>query len=98
MKLIIYQSQKSAMQSGKKKAGKWHVKFSEDYSIRKKDPLMNWTSVDSTLPQINLTFANKDLAKNFAIENGFDFEIREMSKAKKTTKKSYSANFTRPVL
>lgn len=98
MKVIIYQTPKSAMQSGKKKIGQWHVRFHEDHKIRSKDPLMNWTSADSTLPQIDLVFATKDLAKSFAVEKGYDYEIRELKNSKKIIKKSYAANFTKPVL
>ena len=78
------------MQSGLKKFDKWHLEFiTKQTSI---NPLMGWESSDDTLSELNLQFATKELAIEYAKKNKIDYEIIE-TKKRKILKKSYADNF-----
>jgi len=65
MSAIIYQQPKSAMQSGKAKAGTWVLEFERSEAL-KPDPLMGWAGSGDTQAQVRLTFPTKDAAKAYA--------------------------------
>ncbi len=69
MPAIIYQQPKSAMQSGKAKAGTWVLEF-EQNEARKPDPLMGWAGSGDTQAQVRLTFPTKEAAKDYAARYG----------------------------
>ncbi len=89
-KAKIYKPSKTAMQSGIKKYDKWVLEFiTKQTSI---NPLMGWESSDDTLSELNLQFATKELAIEYAKKNKIDYEIIEPKK-RKILKKSYADNF-----
>jgi hypothetical protein len=89
-KAKIYIPTKNSMQSGLGKADKWIIEFQiENTGI---NPLMGWESSSNTLSELNLEFATKELAVEYAKKNKIDFEIIEPQK-RKTVKKSYADNF-----
>ena len=91
-KAKIFSPNKSAMQSGLGKTGKWILEF--ETSNPTKNPLMGWESSSDTLSELRLEFSSKNLAINYAKKNKIDFEVIE-SKKRKTVKKSYADNFLR---
>jgi hypothetical protein len=89
-KAKIYIPTKNSMQSGLGKADKWIIEFQiENTGI---NPLMGWESSSNTLSELNLEFATKELAVEYAKKNKIDFEIIEPQK-RKIVKKSYADNF-----
>ena len=53
---------------------------------------MGWESSDDTLSELNLQFASKELAIEYAKKNKINYEIIEPKK-RKLVKKSYADNF-----
>ncbi len=97
MVLLIYQNPKSATQSGRKNIGKWYAKFIEEDNVRYRENLMGWISANNTNSQLKYQFASKDLAIKFAQNHNYDYIIKEAAKTR-IKPKSYSANFTKPIL
>lgn len=88
----IYQPAKSAMQSGKAKAGEWLLEF-EAEAARRIDPLMGWTSADETAPgQVRLSFDTREAAVNYAESRSIPFQMVEPKTAAPIAK-AYSDNF-----
>ena len=78
------------MQSGLGKSDKWIIEFeTKNTGI---NPLMGWETSSDTLSELNLEFATKNLAIEYAKKNKIDFEVIEPQK-RKTIKKSYAENF-----
>ena len=68
----IYESGKSAMQSGKANAGRWILEF-EAEAARRIDPLMGWTSAsDMRSNQVILSFETREAAIAFRVLTGRD--------------------------
>jgi NADH dehydrogenase (ubiquinone) Fe-S protein 4 len=92
--VLIYQPQKSAMQSGTYKSSLWFVKFvnykeeDEQYIFN----LMNWQGGKNTLKTVNLKFESKEDAIAFCNKHGFKYIIEEGSK-RNIKPKSYASNF-----
>ena len=63
-KAKIFSPNKSAMQSGLNKTGKWFLEFETPNPT--KNPLMGWESSSSTLSELRLEFSSKELAVNYA--------------------------------
>jgi len=78
------------MQSGLGKSDKWIIEFETKNSGI--NPLMGWETSSDTLSELNLEFATKNLAIEYAKKNKIDFEIIEPQK-RKIIKKSYAENF-----
>jgi hypothetical protein len=91
-KAKIYSPNKSAMQSGLNKTGKWILEFETKNPT--KNPLMGWESSSDTLSEVKLEFSSLELATNYAKKNKIIFEVIELKK-RKTIKKSYADNFLR---
>ena len=91
MKAKIYKPAKTAMQSGRAKYNKWVLKFL-DKKNQLRDTMMGWNGGSSTISQIELKFASKEDAVNYAKKNNIDYEILETSERKVITK-SYADNF-----
>jgi len=91
-KAKIYSPNKSAMQSGLNKTGKWILEFETKNPT--KNPLMGWESSSDTLSEVKLEFSSLELAINYAKKNKIIFEVIELKK-RKTIKKSYADNFLR---
>ena len=91
-KAKIYSPNKSAMQSGLNKTGKWILEFETKNPT--KNPLMGWESSSDTLSEVKLEFSSLELAVNYAKKKKIIFEVIELKK-RKTIKKSYADNFLR---
>ncbi|MDC0533204.1 ETC complex I subunit [Candidatus Pelagibacter sp.] len=91
-KAKIYSPNKSAMQSGLNKTGKWILEFETKNPT--KNPLMGWESSSDTLSEVKLEFSSLELAINYAKKKKIIFEVIELKK-RKTIKKSYADNFLR---
>jgi len=89
-KAKIFSPNKSAMQSGLNKTGKWILEFETRDPTT--NPLMGWESSSDTLTELRLEFSSKENAINYAKKKKIDFEIIE-AKKRKTIKKSYADNF-----
>ena len=89
-KAKIFSPNKSAMQSGLGKTGKWLLEF--ETANPTKNPLMGWESSSDTLTELKLEFTSKELAINYAKKKKIDFELIEPRK-RKIVKKSYADNF-----
>jgi hypothetical protein len=87
----IYRPTKSATQSGSARTKLWLLEFpSQDREI---DPLMGWTSSDDTRPQVQLRFADKEEAVDYANKHGIDFRVEE-PKPEKRRIMAYADNFS----
>ena len=70
----IYETVKSAMQSGHGKAGHWRLDFVPS-EARVPDPLMGWAGSGDTRQQVSLTFDTREAAENYARERGLDYSV-----------------------
>jgi hypothetical protein len=91
-KAKIYSPNKSAMQSGLNKTGKWILEFETKNPT--KNPLMGWESSSDTLTELKLEFSSLESAIIYAKKKKIIFEVIELKK-RKTIKKSYADNFLR---
>ena len=91
MKAKIYKPSKTAMQSGRSKFNKWVLKFNNNRN-QKKDSLMGWNGGSNTISQVELKFATKEDAINYAKRNDIEYVVLESSERKVITK-SYADNF-----
>ena len=89
-KAKIYIPNKSPMQSGQGKTGKWILEFETKDPTT--NPLMGWESSSDTLTELKLEFSTKELAINYAKKRKINFELIEPKK-RKVVKKSYADNF-----
>ncbi len=91
MKAVIYQPAKNVMQSGRGKAALWILEYDKDIK-RMPDPLMGWTSCDSTTGQVRMKFDSLDEATSFAEKNGLEYRVK-LSSVRKVRPRNYSDNF-----
>ena len=89
-KAKIYIPNKSPMQSGQGKTGKWILEFETKDPTT--NPLMGWESSSDTLTELKLEFSSKELAISYAKKKKIEFDLIEPRK-RKTVKKSYADNF-----
>ncbi len=87
----IYQTPKSAMQSGKAKTDIWVLEF-EQSEARKADPLMGWTGSGDTQAQVKLNFPTKEAAKVYAQKCGIAARVHA-SPPKSLKLQAYADNF-----
>ncbi len=80
------------MQSGKKSTKKWLLLPIENHATRSINPLMGWVSSNDTKTQLKFEFTNKEAAVDFAISQGFEYEVEEPNIAS-IKNKSYAQNF-----
>jgi hypothetical protein len=91
MTAIIYQTPKSAMQSGRAKTDTWVLEFERSEALRP-DPLMGWAGSGDTQAQVKLTFPSKEAAKAYAEKYGIPARIH--ASPRKTLKlQAYADNF-----
>jgi hypothetical protein len=91
MTAIIYQTPKSAMQSGRAKTDTWVLEFERSEALRP-DPLMGWAGSGDTQAQVKLTFPTKEAAKAYAEKYGIPARIH--ATPRKTLKlQAYADNF-----
>lgn len=84
------------MSSGRVKTKRWLMIFEKENS-QYVEPVMQWTAGNSTLNQVRLFFQTKEEAIAHAQKNGWEFHVIE-PKEPKITPKSYTNNFTRPIV
>ncbi len=70
----IYQTPKSAMQSGKAKTDTWVLEFERSEALRA-DPLMGWSGSGDTQSQVRLSFPDKQAAKDYAERYGITARV-----------------------
>jgi hypothetical protein len=87
----IFRPSKTAMQSGKAKAGEWVLEF-EPKDARRADPLMGWTQTADTEGQVRLMFETKEEAVRYADQNGIAFQLIDPKPVKRIIK-AYADNF-----
>jgi hypothetical protein len=92
LKARIYSPAKSAMQSGKGKAGQWFLEY-ERPAPGRPDALMGWNSMQSTATQVKLRFSSKEEAVAYATAKGIDYAASE-PKSATVPPKSYAENFS----
>ena len=89
----IFQPAKTAMQSGKAKAGHWRLEF-EAEAARRIDPLMGWTSgADTRAGQVSIDFDTREAAIAYCERQAIPFMVEEAAAAAPVPK-AYSDNFT----
>lgn len=91
MQVRIFQPPKTAMQSGRARAGRWVVEF-EPETARQVEPLMGWTSSADTKTQLRLWFDSKDEAIAYAQRKGCMYTL-EQPRERKLSPKAYADNF-----
>ena len=94
----IYQPAKSTMQSGNANSRFWVLEF-ENRADRKIEPLMGWTSVDSTDQQVRITFESKAAAVAYAKRENIEYKVidpRPVKRIIKTYADNFSADRKRP--
>ena len=94
----IYKPSKNAMQSGKAKTKDWVLEFVAD-AQRSVDPLMGWTSTNSTEQQIRLFFESREDAIAYCEREGVTFQVvtpREPKRIVKTYADNFSSNRKHP--
>lgn len=99
MKVKIRNLANNPMQSGRGKENLWLLTFPNNLGDRNINDVTGWTSSKNTKTQMKLKFENKEDAIEYAIENGFDYEIYEANKSQaQKSAKSYVQNFTKKIL
>ncbi len=95
---IIYQPAKIATQSGEAGQHKqWTLERLTDAEDSYHDGLMGWSGSNDTNKQVRLRFSTLDGAVNYAKRNNIEYVIKENNE-KAMKPKTYSENFTKPVL
>ncbi|MFC7290732.1 ETC complex I subunit [Hirschia litorea] len=88
----IYKPSKNAMQSGKAKTSAWVLEL-DVAAARSVDPLMGWTSTDSTETQLRMTFETREEAVAYARRKGLEFQVLTPREPKRIIK-TYAENFS----
>jgi len=90
-KAIIYQPDKSAMQSGKGQAN-WRLEFEPEkpYFV---DNIMGWNGMTDMPQELRLNFPSKAAAVAYAEKQGIPYTVCEPNSRRKVAK-SYSDNFS----
>lgn len=70
----IYQKDKSAMSSGRGRAGRWMLEYESD-APRQADPLMGWAGGADTQTQVQLDFATLADALAYAEREGVEAHV-----------------------
>ncbi len=91
MSARIFQTPKSAMQSGKAKTDTWVLEFARSEALRL-DPLMGWSGSGDTQSQVRLTFPDKDAAKAYAEKYGIPARVHS-TPVKGLKLQAYADNF-----
>ncbi len=87
----IFRPAKTAMQSGRGKAGRWVLVWDAE-APRAVEPLMGYTSSADMKQEVRLTFATREEAIAYAERNGIAYEVdAEHDRTRRLM--SYSDNF-----
>jgi len=88
----IFREDKNAMQSGKRRAGRWVLEF-ESNARRRPDPLTGWSGGADTQTQVRLTFETLEAAQAYAEREGIDVHVVPPPPPPKLKLQSYADNF-----
>jgi hypothetical protein len=92
-KARIFPQPKSAMQSGRARAGAWTLVF-EPAEAQRLDPLTGWPGSGDTRAQVKLRFPSKEAAIAWCEAKGIAYEAEAPAPAKAEIRpKSYADNF-----
>lgn len=91
MRARIYQTPKSAMQSGLARTKRWVLEF-EPERQKLRDPLMGWTGSDDMRQQLRLSFDSKEEAVAYAEAQEIPYDL-EIPPARVHKPKLYADNF-----
>ena len=91
MKARIFQPAKTAMQSGRARAGHWQLEFEPELA-RHTDALMGWCGSADMRGQIVMTFDTKQQAIAYAERYAIPYSVRE-PRARKRHLRAYADNF-----
>lgn len=91
MNVKIFKPNKNAMQSGRANEKKWCLE-SESCTDRTPEPLMGWSSANSTQEQIRLKFDSKEEAIAFAEKQGWSYTLSPEHK-RQVKPRNYVDNF-----
>ena len=97
MKVKITKLAKNPMQSGLGKNNLWILSFFEESPTRSVNNLTGWTSSSNTKTQLKLKFRSKEDAINYAKDQKYEYIVNE-SNSNNIKTKSYSNNFTKPII
>jgi hypothetical protein len=97
MKVKITKLANNPMQSGRGKNNTWFLSALEQTNSRFIDKVTSRTSSSNTNTQLKLRFSSKECAIEYAHSAGLEYVIDEANSST-VKKKSYSSNFTAPVL
>jgi ETC complex I subunit conserved region len=70
----IYQKLKNAMQSGRAGTDSWILEY-EPTDAQRADSLMGWAGSGDTRRQLQLKFATRQAAENYAAHNGLNTHV-----------------------
>ena len=89
----IYKTPKSAMQSGRARAGDWTLQF-EPGERKRIDPLTGWFGSGDTRAQVTLHFPTAEAAVAYAEAKGWPYEVEAPPPVRAEIKpKAYADNF-----
>ncbi len=91
MDVTIYKPSKNAMQSGRGKTHLW-VMECDPVAQKTSEPLMGWTSSNSTLGQIQLKFDTCEQAVAYAEKKSWDYKVIQ-ERNRRVKPKNYTDNF-----
>jgi hypothetical protein len=92
-KARIYSAPKSAMQSGRGRAGEWVLQY-EPAEPKRIDPLMGWSGSGDTRAQVRLAFPTAEAAVAYCQAKGIPYEVEPAAPVRADIKpKSYADNF-----
>lgn len=89
----IYQPARSAMTSGQAKTHHWVLEYMPE-TPRQIDPLMGWTSSADMRGQVQMSFATKEAAVDYARRHGIPHQVIEPQKRRFNIRpRGYGGNF-----
>ena len=93
MQARIYKPARNAMTSGQARTKRWVLDFTPEVP-RDIDPLMGWTSLSDTQPQVRMTFESKEAALDYARQHGIEVVVQEpRRRAPNIRQRGYGENF-----
>jgi hypothetical protein len=88
----LFQRSKTAMQSGKARAGEWVLQF-ESRRPKRPDPLTGWSGGAETQEQVTLTFPTLEAGKRYAERARIDYHIVPSPPERPLRIQAYADNF-----
>jgi hypothetical protein len=89
----IHREPKSAMQSGRSRAGDWLLEFAPG-EPKRLDPLTGWAGSGDTQGQVTLRFPSAEAAVAYAESRGWPYEVAQPPTVRPDIKpKAYADNF-----